>query len=216
MSYRLARWRIALSTSVLSDLERAALVSGMQKVAPQSPLMQVPSIAASYSAITKKGATLTAASAAVAADEKQLKIDLGAREQARVALDVELLTMKTLVTANAQSAADILGMGFTPLTSAATGQTAVPDLPGPLVAIPGKVPGRARVGIDAPGRLAGSTAAEVSPDPVGANTWQPLPGSGKQRKLKGYASGTRLWVRFAPVRFGQQGAWCTPVLVTIP
>jgi hypothetical protein len=68
----------------------------------------------------------------------------------------------------------------------------------------------------APGKLPGSFAAEVSTDPIGAATWQTLPGSGKQRRLSGYALGTRLWVRFAAVRYGQQGPWCTPVLVTIP
>jgi hypothetical protein len=39
---------------------------------------------------------------------------------------------------------------------------------------------------------------------------------GKQRKLTGYATGTKLWVRFATVRWGMQSDWCTPVLVTIP
>ena len=93
----------------------------------------------------------------------------------------------------------------------------MPELPGPLVAIPGKVQGRARAAIAAPGKLPGSFAAEVSTDPVGAATWQTLPaGSGKQRRLSGYASGTKLWVRFAAVRYGVQGPWCTPVLATIP
>jgi hypothetical protein len=56
----------------------------------------------------------------------------------------------------------------------------------------------------------------MSTDPIGAATWQTLPGTGKQRRLSGYASGTRLWVRFAAVRYGVQGPWCNPVLVTIP
>jgi len=42
-----------------------------------------------------------------------------------------------------------------------------------------------------------------------------MPGAGKQRKLSGYASGTRLWVRFAAVKYGQQSAWSTPVMLTM-
>jgi hypothetical protein len=56
--------------------------------------------------------------------------------------------------------------------------------------------------------------AEMSPNPIG--TWSQLAGISKSRKLSGYSSGTQLWVRFAAVRFGQQGPWSTPVLVTIP
>ena len=56
----------------------------------------------------------------------------------------------------------------------------------------------------------------MSTDPIGTGTWSPLPGTGKQRKLAGYASGTKLWVHFATVRYGMQSAWSVPVLVTIP
>ncbi len=51
---------------------------------------------------------------------------------------------------------------------------------------------------------------------IGSGPWTALPGTGKSRKLLGYASGTKLWVRFAAVRRGLQSAWSTPVLVTIP
>jgi len=43
-----------------------------------------------------------------------------------------------------------------------------------------------------------------------------LPDSGNQRELSGYASGTRLWVRFAAVNYGQQSALTTRAIVTIP
>ena len=216
MSNPVTRWRIALSPSQMTDPQRLSMVAGIQHVAQQSALMQNTAIAASYASLGKKAAALQADTAAVAADEKQLKLDMNARKGSRVALDVETTTLKTLVAANATSASDIVGMGFTPLVELAKGQNAVPELPGPLVAIPGKKQGHARAAIAAPGKLPGSFAAEISTDPFGAATWQALPGSGKQRRLSGYASGTRLWVRFAAVRYGQQGPWCTPVLVTIP
>jgi hypothetical protein len=62
----------------------------------------------------------------------------------------------------------------------------------------------------------GNFVAQVSTDPIGPATWQPLPGNGKQRTLSGYATGTKLWVQFAQVRWGLQGPWSVPVLVTIP
>ncbi len=56
----------------------------------------------------------------------------------------------------------------------------------------------------------------MSPDPVGTGTWGPLPGVGKERKLSGYPSGTKLWVQLAQIRWGLQGPWSVPVCVTIP
>jgi hypothetical protein len=79
----------------------------------------------------------------------------------------------------------------------------------------GRAHGKARVVVQGRGYL-GSFVAEASPYVIGAGTWAPLPGRGKERKLAGYPSGTQLWVHFAAVRFGLQSDWCTPVLVTIP
>jgi len=47
-------------------------------------------------------------------------------------------------------------------------------------------------------------------------TWSSLPGTGKQRRLSGYATGAQIWVRFAAVRFGMQSGWSVPALVVIP
>jgi hypothetical protein len=41
-----------------------------------------------------------------------------------------------------------------------------------------------------------------------------LPGNGKQRIITG-PSGTKVWVRFAQVRYGLQSDWSVPVLVTL-
>jgi len=211
-----SRWRIALSTSTMNDLQRASTIAGIQKVAASSSLMQVPAIAASVAALAKKGAALTVSTTAVAEDEKLLKQDETTRELCRVAVDAELTSLKGLVAVNATKASDITDMGFEQLPSVALGTQGPPDVPVGLVVHNGKVHGKSRVAVAQPGRLPGHFAAEVSTDPPGANTWVVLPGSGKQRKLSGYATGTRLWVRFAAVRYGMQSDWCTPVLVTIP
>ena len=200
----------------MNDLERLAVIAGIQKVASSSALMQIPAIAASYAALVKKGAPLQTSNDLVAADQQQLKADEVARDIARSVADGELITLKTLVSQAAQNGADVAGMGFKELASVASATQDKPAVPGPIVAKPGKTQGRARVMVGQPGRIAGHTMAELSPDPIGAATWVVLPGSGKQRKLSGYASGTRLWVRFAAVKYGQQSDWTTPVLVIIP
>ena len=211
----MSRWRVALSTSTMNDLQRASTIAGIQKVAAQSILMQIPAVAASVAALAKKGAALNASNTAVSADQKQLKQDEASREACRVAVDGELTSLKALVMNNATSLADITSMGLEPLGSIVHPVHGAPDVPTALVVHTGKVHGKARVCIAQPG-YQGQFAAEVSTDPPAANTWVALPGSGKQRKLSGYATGTRLWVRFAAVRYGMQSDWCTPVLVTIP
>jgi hypothetical protein len=212
----LSRFRIALNVSLMNDLDRLAAIAGIVKVAPSSALMKVPAIAASYAALVAKGATFKSNNDLVAADRQQLKLDETARDGSRSEADVELITLKTLVGQNAQTPADVASMGFTELLPQTAATQQPPDVPGPIVAKTGKVQGKARVGIGLPGPIRGTTVAELSTDPIGPASWVLLPGSGKQRKLSGYASGTRLWVRFAAVKYGQQSAWSTPVLLTIP
>jgi hypothetical protein len=208
----ISRWRAALNFHLLTDALRESTLAGIEKVAQQSVLMQVPAIAASYAVLTAKGASFATFLASAAANEKQYKASVTALALARVAFDRELDTFKTLVGNNAASAADITGMGFTLLSIVKASKTP-PDPPGALLVKLGNVHGKARVAVQGSGYL-GCFLAEMSADPIG--TWSPLPGNGKERKLSGYPTGTKLWVRFAAVRWGLQSAWSVPVLVTIP
>jgi hypothetical protein len=207
-----SRFRAALNISLLNDVQREATLAGIQKVAQQSSLFQIPAIAAAYTALTATGATFTSSVATAAANLKQYKASASAADVSRVALDRALDTLKTLTENNAVTAADVTGMGFSLLTVAKASKV-VPDPPGALLVIPGKVHGKARVMVQGVGYL-GHFVAQVSNDPIGAFT--ALPGNGKERRLSGYASGTKLWVQFAAVRWGLQSAWSVPVLVTIP
>ncbi len=141
-------------------------------------------------------------------------MSLSQADLSRQAFDLALDTFKTAVENNATSAQDVTGMGLTLLSVLKSSKT-VPPAPGLILVYPGKVHGKARVVVDGKGYL-GTFVAQVSPDPPGAGTWLYLPGTGKQRLLSGYASGTKLWVQFAQVRWGLQSAWSVPVLVTIP
>ena len=209
-----SRFRIALNRQLLDDAKREALLAGIQKVSSSSPLAQIPSIAASLSALGTKGATLVTNVANVASATKVLKSANTQRDLSRDAFDGELVTLKALTENNATSEGDLTGMGFTP-----AGADPVPEgQPAPplsLVVKIGKLRGKAIVAVAAKG-YQGRFAAQVSTDPIGNGTWATLPGSGKSRKITGYPTGTKLWVQFAAVRHGVQSAWCTPVLVTIP
>jgi hypothetical protein len=108
----LSRFRIALNVSLMNDLDRLALIAGIQKGGATSSLMQVPAIAASYAAVVKKGAALKANNDLVAADQQQLKLDETSRDASRADADAEIVALKTLVAHNATSAADVASMGF--------------------------------------------------------------------------------------------------------
>jgi hypothetical protein len=210
----ISRIRVSLPTTTLTDAERLALITGIQKVAPSSALIKVPAIATSITALGTNGAALKAASDQVAEDLKQLKLDEATRDQARADTDLAFVTLKALVTQSAQSATDVTSVGLEVLNTVRP-TPSKPAVPGPIVVLPTTKSGTAKIGVSAKGELGYLTVAEVSTDPIGAGTWTLLPGSGKQRKLSGYASGTKLWVRFAAVRYGQMSDWSVPVLLTV-
>jgi hypothetical protein len=207
------RIRISLNVSDMSDADVASTVAGIQKVAPSSALMQNAGIAASYTALGKKATTLASAAGTVAADHVQLKLDETARLTARTSIQGELDSLRGLVANAASSPSDITGMGFVQLSRSAQTRT-TPMPPAELVTRLGRVHGRARVAVA--GNTSGNYVAESTPDPIApTSVWTSLPGNGKQRTLTG-ATGSKVWVRFAQVRYGLQSDWSTPVLVTLP
>ena len=214
MTTPLSRWRVAMNTRLLNDALRAKALAGVEKVAPQSPLIQIPTVAASYAAFVAKGATLTTNLASAAALEKQYKAAVSLLGISRLAFDLEYDNLATLVGNNAKTESDITGMSFTVLDVTKASQT-TPDAPAALVVHPAKAHGKARVAVAGQGRL-GTFAAQAAFDPLGANpAWFVLPGTGKERKLA-YPTGTKVWVQFAQVRYGLQGPWSVPVMVTMP
>jgi len=206
------KYRIALNLKSLDDAKRAELLAGIQKTAPQSPLASNRSVAASLAALGTKGATLATNVSAVASNTSVLKASMTQRDGSRDTFDLELLALKTLTENNATSASDVTSMGFVLLEETPSPE-GPPVPPLALLVKYARKHGNATVSVAAKG-YQGSFAAQASPDPIGA--WTSLPGSGKSRKLTGYATGTKLWVQFASVRHGVQSAWCTPVLVTFP
>ncbi len=205
------RWRAALNTRLMNDIDREKLTAGIEQVAPSSALAKVPAIAASLAALGPKSAAFVADVATAAQYRALWRTSAAVRDASRLALDLELDTLKTLVDNNATSAADVAGIGFALLTLTKASQ-AEPDPPAALLVTFGKARREARVTVQGKGYL-GRFVAQTASDPV--TVWVDAPGTGKRRILTG-ASGTRVWVRFAAVRFGMQSAWSTPVLVTLP
>ena len=211
----LNRVRISLNVYLLNDAARATILTAIEKSAPQSPLMTNAAIAASYNALTAKGTTHATNVAAAVQAEQTLKNCITARDLSRAGFDRELLNLKTLVENNSTSPNDATSMGFTLLTLLRASRMA-PEPPAVLDVKIGRAHGKATVAVHGQGYL-GSFAAQMALDPLGQTpTWTELPGRGKSRRLSGFASGTKVWVRFAAVRFGMQSDWSVPVLVTIP
>jgi len=207
-----SRWRAALNTRLLTDASRGTTLAAIQKVAPQSTLLNNPAIAACYAALVTKGATLATNVAGAAAAKQQLVITVNLRDLSRSDFDMALLALASLVESNAKSADDLTGMGFT-LFSAAKASRTPPDPPvGALIVRTGQAHGKLRVSVPKVGNP-GRFAAEGASSPNGP--WTVLPGTGRQRKLAG-PTGTQQWVRFATIRYGMQSDWCTPVAVTFP
>ena len=123
-----------------------------------------------------------------------------------------LILLKGLVENSATSVAQINAAGFDVREPTALADAlAAPD----GVRVKGsRAKGRATVTArDLRGRK--HFAAQISPDPITANSWTDLPGNGKRRKLVGYTSGAVMWVRFAALRGQERGTWGTPVSVII-
>jgi hypothetical protein len=208
-------YRISLPLSTMSDAEVAAHVAAIQKLAPTSPLMQNAGVSASVSALGTKATAFTAALSAVAADKQKLRDDEEARSATRTLLEAEMGTLAALVVNAASGTGDLTGMGFTPRAAAPRTRT-VPAAPAIVLVRPEKARDRARVSVQDTGSARQSYLAESTPDPVSATSvWSVLPGNGKQRTVTG-ATGAKVWVRFAQVKYGLQSDWSTPVLVTLP
>jgi hypothetical protein len=201
--------------SLESDLAaREALVNSVLTLAPKSPLYANPMVQQAVSNLAATFSVFKVAGSTAAATSKQAKIDAAAEVAARRDNDLALVLVKTLTENGSKTLEDVASMAF----AAYTGKPPAPAMVPPEsidVTMGKRGYGRVKVAAHELGKTKRHYAAEMSPDPVGANTWSILPGSGKSRWLTG-KSGTSAWVRFALVRGQIQSEWSVPVLVTFP
>lgn len=214
-NYLFKRLHLDLNMKDMTDDIRDQTVAGVLQVAPTSTLILAdPAMQASVAALGAKSTKFKATRDTVSADEQKMAADIELENQAREAVDREILVLVGLVSTRGKTAAEVTGAGF----------KLRPPPPPPLpfaapdaldLRFPEKEKGKFIVTPHGIGKRRCTWAVQMSADPYGPTTWVEVVGPGKSRTLTG-ASGTKVWVRYAMVRGNQQSAWGTPVLVTFP
>ena len=208
------RLHISMDLSRVDDKWRHDTIAGIVQLAPTSPLFAIPAIQASVTELGALGASLKADNDTVAADRTKLASNIEIEANTRRAVDGELLALKAAVENKSTKPSDLASIGFEErVAPQVNAQVTAPESID--IKLPRKLRGQFTASAHEIGKTRWRYAAEWSPDPIGENTWAPLSGYGKSRKVTG-PSGTKVWVRFARVRGQVQSEWSTPVLVTIP
>jgi hypothetical protein len=203
-----------LSTVETDIAARETLITNVQKMGPTSPLWVSQPLQKAVGDLGTTFVTYKLAAAKADQSAKQHQVDVAAQNTARDANDKVLTLVKALVESGATSEDDIKSMAFTPRGARPPAPPLVP--PDSLdIKMGKKGHGKVKVAAHETGKTRRKYAAQMSPDPIGANTWATLPGAGKSRWLTG-KSGTSAWVRFALMHGQAQSDWGTPVLVTFP
>jgi len=149
----------------------------------------------------------------VATYRAKLSSAIETESNTRSAFDGNMLTLKAAVENHATQTSDLASMGF---EQRGVRRTKGQVLPPEAIDIKStKIRGQCTASVRETGSARWQYAAEWSPDPIGEDTWAPLAGFSKTRKVTG-PSGTKVWVRFARVSGQVQSAWSAPAQVTIP
>jgi hypothetical protein len=194
------------------DKARATLVNGILQSAPKARLYGAsPTIQAEVGNLKTTYDNYVTAEGQAAATLAKLKVDIAARNKAKLANNLSINLLRTLTEGSAAEANDITEMAF----QVYTGAPPKPALEPPAVidVKPGKRgSGKAEVVVHETGTRQ-HYAAQWSPN--GQDPWAALVGSGKSRKVSG-KSGTSIYVRFA-LQLGQQlSAWSAAIQVSFP
>jgi hypothetical protein len=201
--------RVDLKLSGLGIGERLTLASLVATVAPQSSVYGAnPAVQSAVDKAIQSGVALEE----TVTDMRNMEMKLAAAKATVAAtqaqFDKDMLCLKSVVEANCKTEVELNGVGFN--------RRAPKAAPGALVAPVSIVfkPGKEKGSMVATARRVGRVstyAAEISANPVGPDTWQPIPGVGARRTLTGYVSGGTYWLRFRSVRATAESAWSDPV-----
>jgi hypothetical protein len=205
--------RVNFAASQLTDQERIEAVGAIGTLAPTSNLyIQYPPVHAAVDAAVQVGVELQAATTHATNIRAQLVLADEAVGAVRLKFGQLIGVVKSSVEATNPTVADCAALGLAGTIGRPAPAPLVP--PASITVHLGKKHGQFRVAAVAPGKP--KCGAQVSADPIGAATWQDLPGNGKTRTVTGHPSGALVWVRFRIVRNQAQSDWCTPVAVTVP
>ena len=198
----------------MTPAELDTAVATVMGNAPNSPLYKAnATIQAAVTEVGKLAGVFKTATLAVAATEGLLGSERETLASSAATVDRGLILLKDLVENKAITAEQASAVGFVVRQAFSKGDPiAAPD--GVKVKASKTHGSFAVTAYDLRKRI--HFAAQISVDPIGPNTWTDLPGNGKRRKLRGYPSGTLVWVRFAALRGQTRGLWGTPVSVNVP
>ncbi|MFT3775796.1 MAG: hypothetical protein QM820_61395 [Minicystis sp.] len=210
MSQKNNRPRVAREAdkgSLKARENRSDLIEGS---APSSPIWQA------QQPVQAAGKRVIAAGASLAAGEKLLQIleaQVATQRQLLVSLTAEWDEAHRLYATNVESFAikpeDVTALGL-PVLDKGTYALAAP------IAVTAKFDAKAdllRIQVQRPpGKY--TCRIEISPNPIGPDTFKEVKGHGARRALSGYAPGG-YWVRAAMVDAGNQSDFTKPVFVVV-
>jgi hypothetical protein len=168
----------------------------------------------SVTSLGTKASAFKASRATAATSQAKADADAATADTDRRAVDAELLSYVSLALATAKTPADLTGSGVNERPPPpAQPPFAPPDQIDIL--FPKQVKGKFKTSPHGFANRKLTWVVQMTSDPAGTGGWTDVYGSGNTRTITG-ASGSKVWVRYAMLRRGQQSAWSTPVLVTIP
>ena len=206
---------VEIPVSAFLDKDMVALCASIAANAPSSTVYQGSVfIQSTVKAVADCALAWTTSSASVAAGEAKLKTDKASRKANRKALAQKLQLLRSQIQDAAPTAADARAMGVDTRDQNALPVTLIAPSGGTLT-LSKTVHGQFRaVAADVPGIR--TFAMQVALDPVTPTSWTLADGKGKSRLFKGYASGTRVWVRFASTRGQSTSDWSPATSILIP
>jgi len=205
---------VELPISATTDADLLAAVAAITANAPSSDIYKTNlAIQDTVTAVAALAKTWTNAREVVSADENKLLTDKKVRDSNRILLTQKLQLFRSQVQDAAPTAADARATGINTRERNAAPAPLVAPTGGVLTPSP-RVKGQFTASANAvPGIR--TYAMQISPDPIGPNTYQDVDGYAKSRTFKDYASNTRWWLRFAAMRGKARSDWSPPVSILI-
>jgi hypothetical protein len=202
--------QVELKLSELGTSGRVELSTQLTNAAPQSAIYGSNAfVKDAVDKVIQSGADLEAAVAAAQNAEVKLAVAKTTIVTAQAQFDKDLLCLKSAAEAKCGSEEELKELGFNRKPpKAAPAALAAPEL---IITKMGKVKGSMMIHAKRVGRIS-TYIAEISPDPIGPGSWQPIPGTGVRRTLTGYQSGAHYWVRFRAVSAKEESAWSEPAI----
>ena len=204
--------RIEAAFSTMSNADIIDTAAQIGKTALKSAKYKIVAVKSAVDAVVEDGVELAAAAADATAKQQAADVAKLARDTLRQKANRDAGLLVKAAETNCTTDAEVHSLGLSPRAQNTNSSAGPPPAPTQVTVASGDVVGGASVHCKS---VKGVTVyrVEVSPDPMGPNTFVEVPGTYARRKLTGLVSGGKYWVRVACVRGNRQGEWSTPVMV---